>query len=182
MADTTEIVDLYLRGFSIRHIADYAGVSYATARNRLIEARVITRAPRGGRRDGVFELGHDELVRLYHGQGLAIRDIASMFDVSLGTVRTRLVHHGIPRRRPGGRPAARRPAASDPDLPVGTEIVVHVAGRVVDARQGTLVLAVTLADGTESRLVVDLTAAGVSITRDSDIWTTGPDRSGGSRG
>lgn len=66
----------------------------------------------------------------------------------------------------------------DPDLPVGTEIMVHVAGRVVDVYLGILVLAIDLANGDEERLVVDLTAAGVSITRDSDSWTTGPDRSG----
>lgn len=54
--------------------------------------------------------------------------------------------------------------SDDPDLPVGTEITLHVTGRVVSARQGTLTLAVELPDGSAEDVTVDLTAAGVSTT------------------
>lgn len=52
----------------------------------------------------------------------------------------------------------------DSDLPVGSEPTVHLTGRVVGHRDGLLTLAVTLADGTEDIVTVDLTAAGVSVT------------------
>lgn len=54
--------------------------------------------------------------------------------------------------------------ADDADLIPGTETTVHITGRIVSCWRGVLVLAVTLADGAEEHLTVDLTAAGVSIT------------------
>ena len=87
------------KGYSMRRIAEVAGVSTQTVLTAMIRSG-IQRRPVGGKRQ--FVVDADWLRHQYHDQGKTLRQIAEDAPMGYCTVRAAMIEHSIPLRHRGG--------------------------------------------------------------------------------